>query len=162
MTSIKNLSDIPVQTISEGDFQCERQSITSALGSQMLGASVFKLPPNKKAFPYHFHYSNEEMIYVMSGEGSLKTPDGLKAIKAGDFIGLPINEDNAHQVINTSDAELVYLCISTMVAPDVMEYPDSGKVGVMAGNAPGGDKSLSKLKAFFKKDDAVGYFEGEE
>lgn len=36
-------------------------------------------------------------------------------------------------VLNLADAPLRYLAIGTMHAPDVMEYPDSDKIGVAAG-----------------------------
>lgn len=159
--AISNLQDINKQSQPEGDFQCERQSITAATGSEKLGASVFTVPPGKKAFPYHTHHANEEMIYVISGKGSLRTSDeGIDPIKAEDFISLLCG--SGHQVINDSDEEPVYLCFSTMIAPDVMEYPDSNKVGVMSGSAPGGVKQVDSFKAFFNKDNQVGYFEGEE
>jgi uncharacterized cupin superfamily protein len=43
----------------------------------------------------------------------------------------------AHQIINTSDAELRYLAISTMIEPDIAEYPDSAKRLMLAGSPPG-------------------------
>jgi len=42
-----------------------------------------------------------------------------------------------------------------------MVYPDSDKIGLMAGTAPGGTKNKSSIKAFFKKNDQCDYFKGE-
>ena len=63
--------------------------------------------------------------------------------------------------INTSDSELIYLCLSTMIKPEVMLYPDSDKIGVMTGSAPGGTKTSESFKAFYKKESDVDYHDGE-
>ena len=47
------------------------------------------------------------------------------------MIAAPVG--SAHQITNTSDAELRYLSISTMIRPDVCEYPDSDKVAALPG-----------------------------
>ncbi len=48
-------------------------------------------------------------------------------IRAGDVIDIPPGPDYPHQIINTSNAPLKYLSISTKEYPEVCEYPDSGK-----------------------------------
>ena len=70
--------------------------------------------------------------------------------------------ETAHQLRAEGDEPLRYLALSTMNEPDVLEYPDSGKVTVFAGSAPGGEKSARRLELTVKKDAAVGYWEGEE
>ncbi len=74
-------------------------------------------------------------------------------------VGLWVRD--AHQMRNTSHGDLEYLCVSTMIAPEVAEYPDSGKIGIIAGSAPGGDKARRSLFRFYKKDGDVDYYEGE-
>jgi hypothetical protein len=56
---------------------------------------------------------------------------------------------------------LRYVSISTMREPDVTEYPDSGKITVFAGSAPGGDKAARRLAATWRKSDNVDYWSGE-
>jgi hypothetical protein len=46
--------------------------------------------------------------------------------------------------------------------PDVMEYPDSGKIVAFAGAAPGGDKDKRRLSLTLRKDNEVDYWDGEE
>jgi hypothetical protein len=48
-----------------------------------------------------------------------------------------------------------------MEEPDVIEYPDSDKVGVFIGAAPGGEKQERRLAAFYRHSDRVDYWDGE-
>lgn len=38
----------------------------------MIGTSLYKLLPGNKAFPFHCHYGNEEAIFILSGNGTLR------------------------------------------------------------------------------------------
>jgi len=62
-------------------------------------------------------------------------------------------------VINRSPTAARVLVISTMRAPDVAEYPDSGKIGVFA--QPPGSGRPDELKRFLHSDATADYFEGE-
>ena len=76
-------------------------------------------------------------------------------------MALPMRVQAAHQHVNDSGAVLRYLCYSTMVEPDVMVYPDSGKVGNFSGAAPGGPKKRTFNKCL-PGEAEVGYYEGEK
>lgn len=74
---------------------------------------------------------------MLEGRGRLRLADGEHPIRAGDFIAAPAGGvETAHQIINDSDQLLTYLCVSTMIEPEVVQYPDSGKLGAIAGAAP--------------------------
>ena len=75
---------------------------------------------------------------------------------------LAAREEGAHQLVNVSDTTLRYLCFSTMVEPDVMLYPGSGKIGVLVVAAPGAPTEKRTLSKFLKEDAEVGYSEDEE
>ena len=76
-------------------------------------------------------------------------------------MALSVGESGAHQIINTSGEPLRYLCFSTMIEPDVMVYPDSDKIGLFAGSAPGGPKEKRTLSKFLRGYAEVEYYEGE-
>ncbi len=135
---IANLADLPRQAISHGEtFQAEITRVGKALGSEKLGCSLVIVPPGKKAWPYHLHHANEEMFVVLEGEGTLRYDGDHHPIKAGDVISAKAGKGTAHQIVNSSKDELRYLAISTMIHPEVAEYPDSGKRAMVAGAAPG-------------------------
>jgi uncharacterized cupin superfamily protein len=95
--------------------------------ARKLGAGVDIVPPGKRSCPYHFHYAQEEMFVVLEGEGTLRVAGEMIPIRAGDVIGIPPGPEYPHQIINTSNAPLKYLSVSTQEVPEVCEYPDSGK-----------------------------------
>lgn len=84
------------------------------------------------------------------------------SIEAGDLVSFVAGPDNPHQIVNTSDAELLYLCISTMQEPEVVLYPDSGKYAVIAGSLPGGDESLRTFSVVARASNRVPYWDGED
>lgn len=93
--------------------------------------SIYEIPPGKSAYPYHYHLKNEETFYIIRGEGLLKTPQGDKAVSAGDLIFFPANEAGSHKLTNASPAEnLVYIDFDVIHDMDVTVYPDSKKIAV--------------------------------
>jgi len=63
-------------------------------------------------------------------------------VRAGDLIASPAGAE-AHQIINTGASELRYLALSDIATVDIIEYPDSGKVGMAAGVKDGDLKSAT-------------------
>lgn len=140
-------------------FENRRRKLSAAAGGEGIGCSLTEVPPGKTAWPFHAHLGNEEAIYVLEGQGTLRLGDEQRPLRTGDYVALLPREDAAHQVINTSDAPLRYLAISTMNPTDVVVYPDSGKRGIFAGGAPG--LANRTVKAFVPCDAAVEYWDGE-
>lgn len=136
--------------------------IAPALGAVKLGYNLTELPAGKTAFPYHFHHVNEEMFLILEGEGSVRMPDGTHPLKPGDVVCCPPGPEGAHQIANTGSAPLRYLALSSTQDPEVVEYPDAGKYGVMAGRKAGRPISEAAFHAFAFVKDRVDYWDGEE
>jgi len=161
--AIVNQSEIEWQRSSHGDrYEVWRKALGREAGSQKLGCSLYRLPPGKKAWPRHAHLANEEAIYILEGQGRSRIGKETQHVGPGDFLALVADPDAAHQLENTGREDLIYLCFSTMLAPDVIRYPDSGKTGVLAGSAPGGDPAKRMLTAFFPDGSEVPYWKDEE
>lgn len=115
--------------------------------------AIMEIPPQKTAFPYHFHVGITEVFYIISGKGKLETPDGDKEVTKGDIIVFPKGKEGAHRITNTSKSEtLVYLDCDTTSASDVAFYPHSGKVGLLIDDQP---------NTFFEAENNVDYYKGE-
>jgi uncharacterized cupin superfamily protein len=142
-------------------FGYRRKPLGSAAGGEKLGCSLYEVPPGRRAWPYHYHLANEEAIYVLEGSGTLRIGEEELPISEGDYVALPARAEAAHQIVNDSEVVLRYLCFSTMVEPDVMIYPDSGKVGIFGGAAPGGPKEKRNFNKFLRSNAEVGYYDGE-
>lgn len=140
-------------------YEWDRIRLGRRLGSEMLGASIYVLGPGQKSFPYHFHHANEEMLIVLEGSVVVRTPEGEADAGRGDALAFPTGAQGAHQVINRSDKAARILMISTMVEPEIAQYPDSGNIGVFAGRPPGGTGRAS-LQRFIDGSAEVDYFEG--
>ncbi len=161
--NIVHESDVDVLEQTRGErYGMRRSKLGAAAGGRALGCSLYEIPPGRRPWPYHYHCANEEAIYVLEGRGSLRLPSGETPLRAGDYVALPAGAEGAHQVINDSDAPLRFLCLSTMREPDVSVYPDSDKIGVFAGSAPGGSEQNRTLEAFLRLGSKVGYWDAEE
>ena len=141
-------------------YSWKRMRLGRRLGGDLLGASVFELPPGEKSFPYHLHHGNEELLVVLAGTPTLRTPEGERALAPGDAALFRRGPDGAHQLRNDSREPARYLMVSSMISPEITEYPDSGKVGALA--APPGRTDGAPLVAYvFRENATVEYFEGE-
>ena len=115
-------------------YRWDRIRLGRRLGSEMLSGSVYVLPPGEKSFPYHLHHANEELLLVLEGTVIVRTPAGEAQAGPGDATLFRRGADGAHQVINRSDAPARFIMFSTLVDPEIAEYPDSGNIGVFAGD----------------------------
>ena len=99
------------------------------IGAELLGGSLYELEPGDRLWPYHTHHANEEWLVVVRGRPTLRTSDGEQELEEGDVVCFPRGKDGLHQVRNATAAPIRVLMLSSMNRPDIVEYPDSGKVG---------------------------------
>lgn len=151
----------PVESAKGDAYAFARRQLGAAAGSVQLGCSYMELPSGKKAWPRHWHAANEEALFILEGEGTLLVGDERVPLGAGDYVALPVGPDAAHQLHNTSAAPLRYLAFSTMLPTDITVYPDSNKVALFAGAAPGGDKRKRVLDDVLPRGARVDYWSGE-
>jgi uncharacterized cupin superfamily protein len=122
---------------------------------QTLGMSVVELLPGQTQCPYHFHHGNEEAILVFSGRPTLRSPDGEHELKAGDVVHFPAGPDGAHQMINRSDEPARYVVTDAKVSPEIVQYPDSGKIAAMS-------RGEQPFWSIHRLGDGAEYFDGEQ
>jgi len=137
-------------------FRARRARIGTEVGSELIGASLWQLPPGEAAYPYHYHFGDEELIIVIRGRPTVRTPDGNRELDEGEVLYCPLGEDGAHQILNRTDDTVTFLSVSSHGRPDIVVYPDSGKLGVGQRLPRGGG-----LRAFFRRELAVDYWDRE-
>jgi uncharacterized cupin superfamily protein len=140
-------------------FTYRRARLGWQAGTEQLGMSLYDVPPGQATFPYHAHTANEELLIVLDGTPSLRTPDGWRELENGEVVAFRVGEEGAHQVVNRSEAPARVLLLSTMAAPEVNFYPDSGKL-MAATRAPGA--AGEGIHEAYRREDAIDYWEGEE
>jgi uncharacterized cupin superfamily protein len=161
---ILNLDDLEFRQWGHGErFEARLGPIGSRIGAQKLGYNLTVLPPGKRAFPFHSHRVNEEMFFVIEGEGEIRIGDQRYPIRARDVICCPAGgPETAHQIANTSETtELKYLAVGTNQSPEVAEYPDSGKFAVLAKFEPGADGKPQTLRFINRIAASLDYWDGE-
>ena len=62
-----------------------------ALGVTAWGMNVIELDPRTEDYPEHDHLKDgqEEVYVVLTGEVTIRTPDGARVLRAGDFCRVP-------------------------------------------------------------------------
>lgn len=136
--------------------------IAPHLGAQKLGYNVTAVPPGKRAFPFHNHHVNEEMFFVLEGAGEVRIGENTYPIRQGDIVACPSGgKETAHQINNTGNVELKYLAVSTKISPEIAEYPDSGKFGVLAEYPAGADGKPRGFRFVGRAEQNVNYWDGE-
>lgn len=132
------------------------------IGAQKLGYNITAVPPGKRAFPFHNHRANEEMVFVLQGSGEIRIGATTYPLRAGDVVALPPGgPETAHQIINSGTEELRYLAVSTKLSPELAEYPDSGKFGVLAELPPDADGKPRRFMFVGREEQTLNYWEGE-
>lgn len=103
--------------------------VGARLEAELIGGSLYELEPGNKLWPYHTHHANEEWLIVVRGGPTLRTADGEQELREGDVVCFRRGKTGFHQVINRTDSPTRVLMLSTLIAPDIVEYADSGKIG---------------------------------
>jgi uncharacterized cupin superfamily protein len=139
-------------------FDCRRARIGRQAGAERLGASVWEVPPGEAAYPYHFHLAEEELLFVLAGHPSLRTPEGWRELAPGEAVAFLVGEGGAHQVVNRTDEPVRMLVVSLNGVPEICIYPDSDKVGVYGDRVSEG----GGMRELYRRSEAVDYYDGEQ
>ena len=134
-------------------FRIQQAGITKLIGAELLAGNVYEVAPGKKLWPYHLHHANEEWLLVLRGRPTLRTPEGERELSEGDVACFVRGGSGAHQVRNATEEPVRVLMLSTRIAPEIMEYPDSEKV--ITKDAKDDDISTTR------NGEPVDYWEGE-
>ena len=104
-----NIDELKLEHFEKGDkYACDAVRIGPLLGAKDLGYSYDVVPPGKRSCPFHSHYGEEEMFFIVKGAGTLRYGNETRKVRAGDFICCPTGgPDTAHQLVNDSREPLV-------------------------------------------------------
>jgi uncharacterized cupin superfamily protein len=92
-----------------------------------LRAAVWELDPGAVSGPYHVHHGTEELLLVLRGRPTLRTPSGERELKEGVAVHFPAGPEGAHQLANNSDEVARFVIAASHVVPEIVEYVDQGE-----------------------------------
>ncbi len=137
-----------------GPYRWQRSLLGRRAGSDKLGASLFDVPPGGATFPFHAHHANEELLVVVRGTPTLRTLDGERVLAEGEVVSFPAGRSGAHAIANRSAETVRIMLVSTMIAPDINEFPDSGTLWARS-FAPGSVPPADGVTAVGRLGDAI-------
>ena len=106
------------------------------VASEHLGAGLIELPPGESTFPYHYELGNDELLVVVLGTPTLRTPDGERELAPGDCVLFPSGPKGAHKIANRSHEPARILLVSNFALPRATIQADSGKLMLRWGPGP--------------------------
>ncbi len=130
---IVNKDDIVEKVIERDGNTFTIKGVVSGDDVDTFSVAFIEVPVGNHAFGYHYHDQSEEVFYIVSGEGELRTHEGVKNVKAGDICCFPTGEKGAHVLSNTSTTEkLVFIDYDVKVSNiDLVTFPDTNKLMVV-------------------------------
>ncbi|WP_302454030.1 cupin domain-containing protein [Victivallis vadensis] len=125
---VKNIAGIEAVPFN-GSTEFKLKPIVAPGESKQCSVNVVEIEPNGQAFSYHYHEMNEELFFILSGRGMVRTADGELEVGSGDAITFPAGPEGAHVIRNVSSTEkLVYIDYGTCNPAEIVHFPDMNKI----------------------------------
>ncbi|MCR9142425.1 MAG: cupin domain-containing protein [bacterium] len=102
----------------------EKRKLGEFFGLKNFGVNLTRLAPGAASALLHKHSKQDEFIYVLEGTPTLLLDEEDHILQAGDCVGFPADAGVAHQLVNRSGADVVYIEVGDRTAGDQVEYPN--------------------------------------
>lgn len=99
--------------------------VGALLGLKNFGVNIVTLPPGARSSERHWHAAQDEYVYVIEGEVTVRSEAGETQAGPGMSIGFRAGVADGHVLINQSDRPVTYLCVGDRSAPEHVIYPDA-------------------------------------
>lgn len=127
--AVKNYNNLAEQKIEQNGNEFIVKYVFPTTEAKQCNLSVVEVEPGNYAWGYHYHEMNEEVFYIISGKGTIRTINAEINVKAGDIITFPTGEEGSHVISNASkDEKLVYLDFDTANPAEIVHFPDINKI----------------------------------
>ena len=109
----------------------EKRPLGDLFGLSNFGVNLVRLLPGAGSALRHAHSRQDEFVYIVQGHAVLITDAGEMQLSAGMCAGFKSGTGNAHQLLNRSSEEVVYLEVGDRSAGDTVAYPDDDLQGAL-------------------------------
>src|SRR6185369_8949674 len=86
----------------------QKRPLGDLFGLKSFGVNLTRLSPGGESALFHRHSRQDEFIYILEGQPTLITDDAETLLGPGSCAGFPAG-GTAHQLVNRSGADVVYL-----------------------------------------------------
>lgn len=100
----------------------EKRPLGDIFGLKTFGVNLTRLAPGGESALLHRHSKQEEFVYILEGEPTLVTDAGETVLRPGLCAGFPA-AGLAHQLVNHTGSDVLYLEIGDRSAGDIGSYP---------------------------------------
>jgi len=101
-----------------------KRPLGDVFGLTNFGVNLTHLMPGSGSALRHAHAKQDEFIYILQGHPVLITNAGETQLSPGMCAGFKSGTGNAHQLLNQSTEEVIYLELGDRSAGDSVVYPD--------------------------------------
>lgn len=115
-------------------LQREKRPLGDRFGLTNFGVNLTRLFPGGESALLHRHTKQDEFVYILEGSPTLVTDEGEIVLSPGMCAGFPA-AGRAHQLVNRTEQDVVYLEIGDRTPGDEGFYPADDLQAKMA--APG-------------------------
>ena len=99
-------------------------------GLKNFGVNLTRLQPGAVSALFHQHSKQDEFIYILEGKPTLVTDGGRQVLEPGMIFGF-VAGGTAHQLVNETSTDCVYLEVGDRAAGDEGSYPRDDIKAVM-------------------------------
>ena len=102
----------------------EKRILGDLFGLKNFGVNLTRLAPNSASSLRHSHSKQDEFIYIVQGHPTLNTEEGRTLLAPGMCAGFRAHTGNAHNLVNETEEDVLYLEIGDRTAGDETTYAD--------------------------------------
>jgi uncharacterized cupin superfamily protein len=102
----------------------EKRVLGNLFGLTNFGVNLTRLAPGAVSALRHAHTAQDELIFVLQGHPLLRTNAGDTPLVPGMCAGFRAGSGDAHQLLNLTAAEVLYLEVGDRSSGDTVSYPD--------------------------------------
>ena len=99
-----------------------KKPLGDLFGLKNFGVNLTRLMPGGESALLHRHSRQDEFVFILEGRPTLVTDEGEMALAQGMCAGFPA-AGRAHQLVNRTDEDVVYLEIGDRTPGDTGSYP---------------------------------------
>ena len=100
----------------------EKRPLSDVFGLKNFGVNLTRLAPGGESALLHRHSKQDEMVYILDGRPTLVTDRGEVQLAPGMCAGFPA-AGLAHQLVNRTSSDVIYLEIGDRTPGDEGTYP---------------------------------------